>query len=160
VVSNYTSESRGFAKNERDAAQLCLSAGLDMSMQSALLAMHMPELVRAGRLPEMRPTRRCDTSSASRRRSVYSAIRIGHHRVRRARLGRAVDGGRGTAIDDANSLGSRVSAVSGWVSNRCDLSICAHQIERDFGASRAIFWQRVARKGAGGQLLAAHRLVT
>jgi len=54
VVSDYTSDfetiAHGFAADEREAAYLCFSAGLDMSMHS-LLGRYLPELVRSGALP-------------------------------------------------------------------------------------------------------------
>jgi beta-glucosidase len=58
VLSDYTSDfdtiAHGFAADEREAAYLCFSAGLDMSMQSAILGKHLPGLVRAGSVPEAR----------------------------------------------------------------------------------------------------------
>lgn len=58
VVSDYTSDfetiAHGFAADERHAVELCLLAGLDMSMQSALYLRHVPELVRSGRIAQQR----------------------------------------------------------------------------------------------------------
>ncbi len=55
VVSDYTSEeeliAHGFAADEPDAVVKALTAGCDMAMQSGLYARHLPDLVRAGRVP-------------------------------------------------------------------------------------------------------------
>jgi beta-glucosidase len=55
VVSDYTSEqelsAHGFAEDGPDAVVKALSAGCDMAMQSGLYLKHIPDLVRAGRLP-------------------------------------------------------------------------------------------------------------
>jgi beta-glucosidase len=56
VVSDYTGDeemiAHGFAKDGRDAARLAFLAGVDMSMQSGLYRQHLPDLVRAGAVPE------------------------------------------------------------------------------------------------------------
>ena len=56
VVSDYTGDQEmiaaGYAKDERDAAKLAVLAGVDMSMQSGLYRKHLPDLVRAGEVPE------------------------------------------------------------------------------------------------------------
>ena len=56
VVSDYTGDEEmilhGFAKDGRDAARLALLAGVDMSMQSGLYRKHLPDLVRAGEVPQ------------------------------------------------------------------------------------------------------------
>ena len=56
VVSDYTGDEEmiagGFAKDGRDAARLAFLAGVDMSMQSGLYRQHLPELVRAGQVPQ------------------------------------------------------------------------------------------------------------
>ena len=56
VVSDYTGDeemiAHGYAKDGRDAARIALLAGVDMSMQSGLYRKHLPELVRAGEVPE------------------------------------------------------------------------------------------------------------
>jgi beta-glucosidase len=56
VVSDYTGDEEmiaaGFAKDGRDAARLAFLAGVDMSMQSGLYRQHLPELVRAGEVPQ------------------------------------------------------------------------------------------------------------
>jgi len=55
VVSDYTSEqelsAHGFAEDGPDAVVKALTAGCDMAMQSGLYLRHVPDLVRAGRLP-------------------------------------------------------------------------------------------------------------
>ncbi len=55
VVSDYTSDfeliAHGFAADEREATQLSLLAGLDMSMQSGLPMRHLVSLVQAGSVP-------------------------------------------------------------------------------------------------------------
>jgi beta-glucosidase len=55
VISDYTADfeliAHGFAKDERDAARLSLTAGLDMSMQSGAFARHMASLVSNGEVP-------------------------------------------------------------------------------------------------------------
>ena len=56
VVSDYTGDeemiAHGYAKDGRDAARIALLAGVDMSMQSGLYRKHLPDLVRAGEVPE------------------------------------------------------------------------------------------------------------
>ena len=56
VVSDYTGDeemiAHGYAKDGRDAARIALLAGVDMSMQSGLNRKHIPDLVRAGEVPE------------------------------------------------------------------------------------------------------------
>jgi beta-glucosidase len=56
VVSDYTGDEEmiagGYAKDGRDAARLAFLAGVDMSMQSGLYRMHLPDLVRSGQVPE------------------------------------------------------------------------------------------------------------
>ena len=56
VVSDYTGDeemiAHGYAKDGRDAARIAFLAGVDMSMQSGLYRKHLPELVRAGEVPE------------------------------------------------------------------------------------------------------------
>lgn len=55
VVSDYTADleliRHGIAADERDAARLALSAGVDMSMQSGLYNTRLPALVASGELP-------------------------------------------------------------------------------------------------------------
>jgi len=55
VVSDYTADEElirhGYAADEADAVIKALTAGCDMSMQSGLYNKHLPQLVRAGRLP-------------------------------------------------------------------------------------------------------------
>lgn len=55
VVSDYTSDREmilhGFAADDAQAAQLALSAGTDMSMQSGIYVEQIPRLVASGRLP-------------------------------------------------------------------------------------------------------------
>jgi len=52
VVSDYTADweliDHGFAADERDAARVAFTAGLDMSMQSGLYVQHLPSLVAKG----------------------------------------------------------------------------------------------------------------
>ncbi len=56
VVSDYTGDEEmilgGYAKDGRDAAKLALLAGVDMSMESGLYRQYLPDLVRAGEVPE------------------------------------------------------------------------------------------------------------
>ena len=56
VVSDYTGDEEmiaaGYAKDGRDAARLAFLAGVDMSMQSGLYRKHLPDLVRAGAVPQ------------------------------------------------------------------------------------------------------------
>lgn len=56
IVSDYTGDeemiAHGYAKDGRDAAKLAFLAGVDMSMQSGLYRQHLPDLVRAGEVPE------------------------------------------------------------------------------------------------------------
>ncbi len=56
VVSDYTGDEEmiaaGYAKDGRDAARLAFLAGVDMSMQSGLYRQFLPDLVRAGEVPE------------------------------------------------------------------------------------------------------------
>lgn len=58
VVSDFTGDqelvAHGFAADDREAAKLALLAGVDMSMASGLYAAHLPNLVRAGEVPEAR----------------------------------------------------------------------------------------------------------
>lgn len=55
VVSDYTADyeliKHGVAADERDAARLALSAGVDMSMQSGIYNSQLPRLVASGELP-------------------------------------------------------------------------------------------------------------
>ena len=55
VVSDYTSDYElilhGVAADERQAAKIALSAGVDMSMQSGVYASQLPKLVASGELP-------------------------------------------------------------------------------------------------------------
>ena len=55
VVSDYTADHElilhGFAADDRDAARIALSAGVDMSMQSGVYMAQLPKLVAAGELP-------------------------------------------------------------------------------------------------------------
>ncbi|KAF1722440.1 beta-glucosidase BglX [Pseudoxanthomonas wuyuanensis] len=52
VISDYTSDfeliAQGYAEDERDAAQLALNAGLDISLQSGVYANHLAGLVESG----------------------------------------------------------------------------------------------------------------
>ena len=56
VVSDYTGDEEmimhGYAKDGRDAAKIAFLAGVDMSMQSGLYRKHLPDLVRAGEVPQ------------------------------------------------------------------------------------------------------------
>lgn len=56
VVSDYTGDEEmilhGFAEDGKDAARLAILAGVDMSMASNLYALHLPSLVREGKVPE------------------------------------------------------------------------------------------------------------
>src|SRR3954470_13613641 len=56
VVSDYTGDEEmiagGYAKDGRDAARIALLAGVDMSLQSGLYRQHLPDLVRAGEVPQ------------------------------------------------------------------------------------------------------------
>ncbi|MFE8585352.1 glycoside hydrolase family 3 N-terminal domain-containing protein [Sphingomonas sp. NCPPB 2930] len=56
IVSDYTGDEEmiaaGFAKDGKDAARLAFLAGVDMSMQSNLYALYLPELVREGAVPQ------------------------------------------------------------------------------------------------------------
>src|SRR5260221_8299748 len=56
VVSDYTGDEEmiapGFAKDGRDAARLAFLSSVDMTMQSGLYRQHLPELVRAGAIPQ------------------------------------------------------------------------------------------------------------
>jgi len=56
VVSDYTGDEEmikhGYARDGRDAAKIAFLAGVDMSMQSGLYRMHLPDLVRSGEVPE------------------------------------------------------------------------------------------------------------
>ncbi|GGB29603.1 beta-glucosidase [Sphingomonas metalli] len=56
VVSDYTGDEEmiaaGFAKDGKDAARIAFLAGVDMSMQSDLYALHLPALVRGGAVPQ------------------------------------------------------------------------------------------------------------
>lgn len=56
IVSDYTGDEEmiaaGYAKDGRDAARLAILAGVDMSMQSNLYTLHLPELVRSGEVPQ------------------------------------------------------------------------------------------------------------
>jgi beta-glucosidase len=55
VVSDYTADHElilhGYAADDAQAAQLSLSAGVDMSMQSGVYVSELPKLVQSGRLP-------------------------------------------------------------------------------------------------------------
>lgn len=55
VVSDYTADfelvAHGFAGDEREATKLSFTAGVDMSMQSGLYAVHLPDLVASGDVP-------------------------------------------------------------------------------------------------------------
>ena len=56
VVSDYTGDEEmiaaGYAKDGRDAARIAFLAGVDMSMQSGLYRKYLPDLVRAGAVPQ------------------------------------------------------------------------------------------------------------
>jgi beta-glucosidase len=56
VVSDYTGDEEmiagGYARDGRDAARLAFLAGVDMSMQSGLYRKFLPDLVRAGAVPQ------------------------------------------------------------------------------------------------------------
>ncbi|WP_288936371.1 glycoside hydrolase family 3 N-terminal domain-containing protein [uncultured Sphingomonas sp.] len=56
IVSDYTGDEEmiaaGFAKDGKDAARIAFLAGVDMSMQSNLYALHLPSLVREGAVPQ------------------------------------------------------------------------------------------------------------
>lgn len=56
VVSDYTGDEElifhGFAEDGKDAARLAILAGVDMSMASNLYMLHLPSLVREGKVPE------------------------------------------------------------------------------------------------------------
>lgn len=56
VVSDYTADmeliAHGVAADAREATRLAFSAGVDMSMQSGYYIRHLPELVKAGAVPE------------------------------------------------------------------------------------------------------------
>ncbi|RZL60751.1 MAG: beta-glucosidase BglX [Sphingomonas sp.] len=56
IVSDYTGDEEmiaaGFAKDGKDAARLAFLAGVDMSMQSNLYALHLADLVREGAVPQ------------------------------------------------------------------------------------------------------------
>jgi beta-glucosidase len=56
VVSDYTGDEEmikhGYAKDGRDAARIAFLAGVDMSMQSGLYRMYLPDLVRSGEVPQ------------------------------------------------------------------------------------------------------------
>ena len=56
IVSDYTGDEEliqhGVAQDGKDAARLAILAGVDMSMASNLYALHLPELVREGAVPE------------------------------------------------------------------------------------------------------------
>ena len=56
VVSDYTGDeemiAHGYAKDARDAARIAFLAGVDMSMQSGFYRQHLPDLVRAGEVPQ------------------------------------------------------------------------------------------------------------
>ena len=58
IISDYTGDlelvAHGFASDEREAAKLAFLAGVDMSMVSGLYGKHLPDLVRAGEVPEAR----------------------------------------------------------------------------------------------------------
>jgi len=58
VVSDYTGDEElimhGIAKDGRDAARLAILAGVDISMQSNLYYLHLPNLVQAGLVPVAR----------------------------------------------------------------------------------------------------------
>jgi len=56
VVSDYTGDEElimhGVAKDGRDAARVAFLAGVDMSMESDLYMLHLPDLVRSGAVPQ------------------------------------------------------------------------------------------------------------
>ena len=56
VISDYADvkqlKNHGIAADNREAAELCIQAGLDMDMMSFAYLQHLPELVRAGRISE------------------------------------------------------------------------------------------------------------
>ncbi len=56
IVSDYTGDEEmiaaGFARDGKDAARIAFLAGVDMSMQSNLYALHLPALVREGAVPQ------------------------------------------------------------------------------------------------------------
>ncbi|MBB4153561.1 beta-glucosidase [Sphingomonas jinjuensis] len=56
IVSDYTGDEEmiaaGFANDGKDAARIAFLAGVDMSMQSNLYALHVPALVREGAVPQ------------------------------------------------------------------------------------------------------------
>ena len=56
IVSDYTGDEEmiaaGFAKDGKDAARIAFLAGVDMSMQSNLYALHLADLVREGAVPQ------------------------------------------------------------------------------------------------------------
>ncbi|MEI5688614.1 glycoside hydrolase family 3 N-terminal domain-containing protein [Sphingomonas kyungheensis] len=56
IVSDYTGDEEmiaaGFARDGKDAARLAFLAGVDMSMQSNLYALHLADLVREGAVPQ------------------------------------------------------------------------------------------------------------
>ena len=56
VVSDYTGDEElikhGVAKDGRDAARVAFLAGVDMSMESDLYMLHLPDLVRTGAVPQ------------------------------------------------------------------------------------------------------------
>ncbi len=56
VVSDYTGDEElilhGFATDAREATKLAFLAGIDMSMQSGFYIKHLPDLVRAGEVPQ------------------------------------------------------------------------------------------------------------
>lgn len=56
VVSDYTGDEEmilhGYAEDGKDAARIAILAGVDMSMASNLYALHLPALVREGKVPE------------------------------------------------------------------------------------------------------------
>lgn len=56
IVSDYTGDEEmilhGYAEDGKDAARLAILAGVDMSMASNLYALHLPALVREGKVPE------------------------------------------------------------------------------------------------------------
>jgi len=58
TVSDYTGDeeliAHGYAADERDATRLAFTAGVDMSMQSALYIKYLPDLVRSGAVPMAR----------------------------------------------------------------------------------------------------------
>lgn len=74
VVSDYTADEEmikhGYAKDGRDAAKKSILAGCDMSMQSHLYNLHLPDLVKSGEVP-------MDVVDESVRRILYVKKQLG-----------------------------------------------------------------------------------